>query len=80
MEPSMSQQVTISLEVPTELERFKLPIGVHERLQELLDRQDQGSVLTSEERLEAEGLVTMAEMLSLIRLKAQRATGNVTMS
>lgn len=51
---------------------FKLPPGVNERLHELLDRQDQGTELTPAERTEAEGLVNLAEMLSLQRLRAQR--------
>jgi len=42
----MSQHVTISLEMPTELEQFTLPKAVGERLQELLDRQDRGEKLS----------------------------------
>lgn len=55
-----------------EADEFKLPTGVNERLQDLLDRQDQGIALTPAERTEAEGLVNLAEMLSLQRLRAQR--------
>jgi hypothetical protein len=39
----------------------------------LLDRQDQGTPLNAAERKEAEGLVELAEMLSLLRLRASRA-------
>jgi hypothetical protein len=39
----------------------------------LLDRQDEGSTLTTAERQEAEGLVNLAELLSLLRLRAERA-------
>lgn len=39
----------------------------------LLDRQDQGDTLTPAERMEAEGLVDLAELLSLLKLRAQRA-------
>lgn len=63
----------IELELPADLEKFRLPEGVHQRLQELLDRQDCGTDLTSTERQEAEGLVNLAELLSLLRLRAQRA-------
>ena len=49
-----------------------LPRGVGNRLQSLLDRRDQGEELTPAERLEAEGLVNLAELLSLLRLLAER--------
>lgn len=57
----MSQHVLVELEVPTDLDRFKLPQGVNERLQGLLDRQDRGEALTPAERTEAEGLEEMSE-------------------
>ena len=66
--------VLIELELPPDLERFKLPPGVDERLQKLLDRQDSGETLTTTERKEAEGLVDLAEMLSLLGRRAQRAS------
>jgi hypothetical protein len=68
----MSQQVLIQLEMPSDLVRFRLPEGVDQRLQSLLDRQDQGENLTTAERLEAEGLVSLSEFLSLLRLRAER--------
>ena len=68
----MSQHVLVELEMPTDLEKFRLPKGVDERLQELLDRQDRGEGLTPTERTEAEGLVDLAELLSLLRLRTQR--------
>jgi hypothetical protein len=39
----------------------------------LLDRQDRGESLTLDERQEAEGLVNRAELLSLLRMRAERA-------
>lgn len=68
----MSQRVMIEVDMPADLAKFKLPKGVDERLQELLDRQDRGEALTSSERMEAKGLVDLAELLSLLRLRAQR--------
>jgi hypothetical protein len=68
----MSEHVLVEMEMPSDLEKFTLPIGVEKRLQELLDRQDSGETLTPAERAEAEGLVNLAEMLSLLRLRAQR--------
>jgi hypothetical protein len=67
-----SQHILVELEMPLGLDQFKLPTGVNERLQNLLDRQDAGETLTAGEREEAEGLVELSEMLSLLRARAQR--------
>jgi hypothetical protein len=69
----MARVVAIELEMPADLARFRLPRAVNERLQALLDRQDEGKRLTVAERKEAEGLADMAELLSLLRLRAGRA-------
>jgi len=69
---TVSQSILIPLEMPADLVKFRLPKGVDERLHDLLDRQDQGEELTAAERLEAEGLVNLAELLSLLRLRAER--------
>ena len=63
-----------TIEIPTELARFTLPEAVHSRLQKLLDQQDQGETLSEMERREAEGLVELAEFLSLLQLSANRKT------
>jgi hypothetical protein len=60
------------IEIPIELTRFQLPEAVHARLQLLLDRQSAGEILTPLERQEAEGLVELAEFLSLLHLRSQR--------
>jgi hypothetical protein len=62
------------VQIPVELAHFQLPDGVQERLTSLLDRQDTGEGLTQAERQEAEGLVELAEFLSLVRLQSQRVT------
>jgi len=72
-EPLMSTVIAIELEMPDDLSQFRLPPGVKSRLQELLDRQDRGTPLSPAERQEAEGLVELSELLSLIKLRAQRA-------
>ena len=41
-------------------------------VQDLLDRQDQGNSLTPAEQQEAEGLVDLAELLSLLQLRTLR--------
>ena len=64
--------VLVEIEMPAEMDKFKLPHGVDDRLQSLLDRQDRGEALTASEREEAEGLGNLAELLSLLRLRAER--------
>jgi hypothetical protein len=64
--------LTLDVELPGDLARFKLPQAVAARLQALLDRQDTGHPLTPLERQEAEGLVNLAELLTLLRLRAER--------
>lgn len=70
----MSETVVVHIELPEDLQRFRLPRRVVERLWALLDRQDRGEVLTAAERGEAEGLVNLADLLSLLRLRSERAT------
>jgi hypothetical protein len=67
--------LTIQIDLPADLARFRLPEGVAARLQDLLDRQDVGQPLTEQERAEAEGLVNLAEFLTLLRLRAERTPG-----
>ncbi len=66
--------LTIDVDLPADLDRFRLPEAVAARLQTLLDRQDSGQPLATTEREEAEGLVNLAEFLSLLRLRAERPT------
>jgi hypothetical protein len=66
------QHSLIEIEMPLSTRQFKLPKAVNNRLQELLDRQDKGEKLSTAERKEAEGLVDLAEMLSLLRMRAER--------
>ena len=64
--------VSIEVDLPADLARFRRPEAVAARLQDLLDRQDSGQPLTAAERKEAEGLVDLAESLALLRLRAER--------
>jgi hypothetical protein len=68
----MASSVKIAVEIPSDLTRFRLPDGVRERLNTLLDKQDGGQPLTDSERREAEGLLNLADLLSLLRLQAER--------
>jgi hypothetical protein len=66
--------LTLDVNLPGDLGRFRLPRAVNDRLQSLLDRQDAGETLTNNEREEAEGLVNLAELLTLLRLRVERTS------
>ena len=66
--------VTLEVDLPADLARFRLPDALAARLQSLLDRQESGQPLTPQERDEAEGLVNLSEFLTLLRLRAERMT------
>jgi hypothetical protein len=68
----MTSIVQIEIELPEDLARFRPPEGVQERVNILLDKQDEGQPLTDSERREAEGLASLADLLSLLRLRAER--------
>jgi hypothetical protein len=60
------------IEILIELTQFQLPQVAQDRLNLLLDRQDEGDTLSLSERQEAEGLVELAEFLSLLSLHSTR--------
>ena len=60
-----------TIEIPRELVFFQLPDAVQVRLQYLLDCQDAGEKLTSAEREEADGLIELADFLTLLNLRSQ---------
>lgn len=64
--------LTIDVELPADLDQLRLPKAVAARLEALLDRQDSGQPLSLAECNEAEGLVDLAEFLSVLRLRAER--------
>ena len=65
--------LNIDVDLPADLAWLRLPAAVATRLQSLLDRQDAGVPLTADERAEAEGLADLADLLTLLRLRAERA-------
>ena len=68
----MSQTVAVNFQMPDDMADFRLPAGVNARLQLLLDKQDRGECLSAAERAEAEGLVNLAEFLTILRLRSER--------
>jgi hypothetical protein len=71
----MAHTASIEFPIPAGIRGFKLPRGVQGRLEALLDKQDGGKTLSAAERREAEGLVELAEFLSLLKLRAQVSPG-----
>jgi hypothetical protein len=71
---SRAKELRFTLKLPGDLARLKFPKALDDRLQELLDRQDRTGDLTPAERQEAEGLVELAELLSLLKLRVDIAS------
>jgi hypothetical protein len=71
--PEAFMTVFVELELPKDWRRFRLPRALQDRLQELLDRQDQVRRLSARERREATALAELVDLLSLIRLRAELA-------
>ena len=76
----MAHPATVHVEVdlPADLARLALPEGVDRRLHALLDKQDVGEPLTNDERVEAEGLTDLADLLTLLRRRATHEGGSNT--
>jgi hypothetical protein len=51
----MPRPLLIELDLPRDWKRFRLPPALHDRLQELLDRQDRDGNLRRRERRDADG-------------------------
>lgn len=68
----MGQAVVVRLDLPKDWRHFHMPPVLRDRLQELLDRQDEKARLSRAERREAQALVELSEMLTLLKLRAAR--------
>ena len=69
----MARTLFVELDLPKDWRRFHLPPALDDRLQELLDRQDQIGGLSARERREAEALTELVDLLSLMKLRATLA-------
>jgi hypothetical protein len=67
-------QVLLELDLPQDWKRFRLPPALEQRLHELLDRQDDEGKLTRAERSEAKAPAELVDILSLMKLRAERAS------
>ncbi len=72
---SFNPNKSVAFRYHSNLAAFHLPAAVQRRLTHLLDRQEQGNALSTEERSEAEGLVDLADLLALLKLRAERSNG-----
>ena len=71
-------QVLVELDLPSDWRQFRLPPALENRLQELLDRQDEEGKLSRAERREAKALTELVDMLSLMRLRASALLDGTT--
>lgn len=69
-----SNTIQIQLQVPENLGNLAFPEALDRRLHALLDKQDQGERLTDDEQVEAEALVDLAQLLTLLRLRMSPQT------
>ena len=67
-------QVVVELDMPGDWEKFRMPPALNTRLQELLDRQDGEGKLSRAEKREAVALTELVDMLSLMKLRVERAS------
>ena len=70
----MSQSVLVEIDLPKDWRTFRLPPALNDRLQELLDRQDQNGKLSRREQREASALTELVDLLSLMRLRSRLVT------
>lgn len=66
-------QVLVELDIPSDWRKLKLPAALDNRLQALLDKQDDEGKLTRSERSEAKAIAELSDMLSLLKLRVQKA-------
>jgi predicted transcriptional regulator len=63
---------SLAVDPLADISRFRLPVAVAARLRSLLDRQDSGLILSSEERAAVEGLVDLTDLLTILRIRAEQ--------
>jgi hypothetical protein len=68
----VSRAVFVELDLPKPWRRFRLPPALDKRLRELLDRQDRDGKLAPRERQEAEALVELVDILTLMKARTKQ--------
>jgi hypothetical protein len=72
----MSSTVQLTVPIPANLAQLSFPKALDARLHYLLDEQGRRGDLTSAERDEAEALVQMASLLTMLKLGAEVASAS----
>jgi hypothetical protein len=72
------QSVLVQLDLPGDWRKFALPPALKDRLQELLDKQDQTGKLSPRERREATALTELVDWLALLKIRAELAAKKTT--
>jgi hypothetical protein len=68
---AMARKVTVELELPGDLSKFRLPRALIDRLHALLDKHDIEGKLTARERRAAIAFADLSETLSYLKLQAK---------
>jgi hypothetical protein len=68
----MRHPVFVEADLPKRWRKFRLPPALDNRLRELLDRQDRDGKLTPSERSEAEELVELVDILTLMKARTKQ--------
>ena len=68
----MARPVFVELDLPKPWRKFRLPPALDGRLRELLDRQDHDGKLSPRERQEAEELVELVDILTLMKARTKQ--------
>jgi hypothetical protein len=68
----MERPVFVELDLPQPWRKFRLPRALDRRLRDLLDRQDRDGKLTPGEREEAEALVELVDILTLMKARTKQ--------
>lgn len=63
----------MELSLPSDWQAFRMPEPLKQRLKDLLDEQDRTGKLNAKQRKEATALTELAEMLTLMKLRAEVA-------
>lgn len=66
-------KILFELELPEVLNELRFPKRLDDRLHSLLDKQNEYGDLSPEEFEEAEYLVELAQLITILRMRAQRA-------
>ena len=72
----MSPVVPAPIDWVESVSRLRLPVKADRRLQELMDRNNEG-LLTPSERMELDALVEVSETISLVRAEALHLLGRL---